>query len=228
MSFFATVEDRAFWWYAKNDGIARESLRILLVEDDVLLANSLTRIVRTYAEPIVAGTVREATRLLASANRWRAFFIDLGLPDGSGLEVLARARTTHPLTPAMILTGAAEPEAINAAHDLHADYVVKPPVAGRIDRFLRSAASFSTRLTTLAGAWAERYALSEAEADIVRRSALGEGTAAIAAARDSSRLTVKKQVSCLLRKTGDSSLHAAVYRLVVEAADGDPLLPSEY
>jgi DNA-binding NarL/FixJ family response regulator len=153
----------------------------------------------------------EADTLLADGAKWRAWFIDIGLPDGRGLEVLARARRLHPLTPAMVLTGCTEAQAINTAYDLRADYVVKPLDRGRVDRFLADAYNPSGVGDGFAAIVAQ-YGLSEAEADILQRAAAGEDRGQMARARGSSILTVKKQIASMLAKTGSASFQALVVR----------------
>jgi DNA-binding NarL/FixJ family response regulator len=190
--------------------------RFLVVEDDPALRRALSRIIRRYGEAVGVATVREGQALASDGSRWSGLFIDLGLPDGSGLDVLAWARAAHNRAPAMVLTGWADPDAINAAFDMHAHYVVKPFSTERIKRFLANATSVASRIEPAFRSWVARYELSEAEADVLWQSALGAGKAAIASARHTSELTVKKQVMTLLRRTGDGSLHAAVERLLRE------------
>lgn len=192
----------------------------LLVEDDLAQARALARLIRKYGAVAVASTVREARRSLEGGARWTALFIDLGLPDGSGMDVLALARTFHPKVPALILTGSSAPTAINAAYDLGADYVVKPVVPSRIERFIQDAVSVSPSLESAARSWERQYKLCQAESDILLRAARGETREAIAIARGASPLTVKKQAATLLQKTRDASLHGAVVRLLREIIEG--------
>jgi ActR/RegA family two-component response regulator len=112
--------------------------RFLVVDDDPCVVRHLARVVRRFGDAAIAQTVREAKALLAASPSWRAFFVDLGLPDGSGLDVLVPARAAFPDVPAMVLTGNVEPALINAVHDLGAHYVVKPIDVARIERFCLS------------------------------------------------------------------------------------------
>jgi len=111
----------------------------LVVEDDCKLGRVLARMVRPYGEAAVAGNVCAARHLLRAPVAWAAFFIDIGLPDGSGLDVLLDARAMFPRAPAMVLAGRSEGTEIDTAHHLRADYVVKPVVEARLQRFLRTA-----------------------------------------------------------------------------------------
>jgi len=74
--------------------------------------------------------------MLSRPGTWTGFVLDVGLPDGSGLDLLADARTKFPATPALVLTGRTEASSINAAFDLNADYVVKPIAEARVRHFL--------------------------------------------------------------------------------------------
>lgn len=194
--------------------------RFLVVEDDPYVARALELILRRHSDVVVVGSAGEADVLLAGNSSWSGIFLDIRLPDGSGLDVLRRARVVHPHLPAMVLTGLAYAEAINSAYDLHAEYVVKPVATERIERFSRDAAAFSSRLARTVEVWAARYGLSEAEGDVLVRAAAGQSRQNIAGARGSSELTVKKHVGNILRLTGDESLQAAVTRLLRELAGG--------
>ena len=106
----------------------------------------------------------------------------------------------------MVLTGNNRDAAANAAYDLRAHYCIKPVVTERIEQFLRNAVSLDARVAPALQEWAARYGLSEAETDLLGRTALGESKAAIVAARRTSKETIKTQVATLLGKTGDDSL----------------------
>ncbi|MEO8878164.1 MAG: response regulator [Polyangiaceae bacterium] len=196
--------------------------RFLIVEDMPRIASFLARVVRNHGgEPVLACSVHEANELLEEARAWSGFLIDVGLPDGSGLDVLARAREHYPGTPALILTGSMEREHINTAFDLNAHYIVKPPEKEHLERFFRDTASFNSRLERTARVWSNRFGLSASEIDILVRAANGEHREAIATARDSSKLTIKKHIANLLKKTAESSLFVVAQKLLREAADSN-------
>jgi two-component system response regulator DevR len=193
-------------------------VRFLVIEDDETVGRSMRKLLAPYGETVVVSSARDAGRVLASRSPWTAFFIDLRLPDGSGIDVLAQARLDYPTTPAMVLTGSLESHAVNAAFDLDAELVTKPVVRTRIAHFLLSRRDFVGRLEQTASEWREQYALSDAELDVLRRAASGETRQAIASARSCSLLTIKAHVANLLQKTGDDSLHVAVGRLLRSVA----------
>ena len=189
-------------------------MRFLVVEDDEIVGRAMRVLLAPYGEMILAPTARDAERVLGSESVWSAFFIDVRLPDGSGLELLAHARVDYPTTPAMVLTGCLDADAINTTFDLDAEYVAKPVHKDRITRFLMAHPEFSQRLQQAVETWRKRYALSDAEADVLSRSAAGETREIIAEARHCSPLTLKTHVANLLGKTDDDSLFVAVGRLL--------------
>jgi two-component system, chemotaxis family, CheB/CheR fusion protein len=199
------------------DGAVLEP-RFLVVDDDPSVARALAKIVRRRGEPVLATNVDEALGVLQDGSEWAGFIIDMLLPGGTGLDVLARARVVQPLSPAMVLTGRHQDLWVNAVHDLHAEYVLKPVQAERVGRFLEDALSIAPRVERAVQGVALACGLSDAEADIVRRAALGESRATIAQARRSSEATVKRQVANVLRLTGDASLHALVERILRDVA----------
>lgn len=84
---------------------ASPGLRVLLVEDEVLIRMTLAETLEAMGHQIEeAGTLREARRHIAD----RAFDVvitDLGLPDGSGADLIAELRARHPGTAIVVATG---------------------------------------------------------------------------------------------------------------------------
>ena len=104
-------------------------MRILLAEDDSVLADGLTRSLRQsgYAIDCVKNGADADTAL--STQEFDLLILDLGLPRLSGLEVLRRLRA-HPrfgTIPVVMLTTSAEHEDVQTAYALGANsYIVKP------------------------------------------------------------------------------------------------------
>src|SRR5215469_15633313 len=102
-------------------------MRTLLIEDDRMIGNSLTRALR--AAGLVVDWVQDgvAGEAALTAGGYVAVLLDLGLPRRAGLEVLAAARARGDLTPVIILTARDAVTDRVAGLDLGADdYVVKP------------------------------------------------------------------------------------------------------
>ncbi|OHB30449.1 MAG: hypothetical protein A2X79_03410 [Desulfuromonadaceae bacterium GWB2_53_15] len=100
---------------------------ILIIDDDTGMRKTLADILRVKGyEILTAGNGGEGLAILGE-KPVNLVLIDLGLPDIPGLEVLARARTEHPSTEAIILTGNATLEsAIEATNQGAFSYLIKP------------------------------------------------------------------------------------------------------
>lgn len=102
-------------------------MRVLVVEDDVALAAALGRGLRSYqTSATVAGTAAAATTLLAD-ERFDAVILDVGLPDGSGIELCRAWREAGIWVPVVMLTARAEVDDRVRGLDAGADdYLTKP------------------------------------------------------------------------------------------------------
>lgn len=104
-------------------------MRILLVEDDCLLADGLSRALRQSGYLVdVAGDGRSAERWLA-ANHFDLVILDLGLPDLDGSTVLQRLRSRQQRIPVLVLSARQALEERVRLLDLGADDFVVKPVA---------------------------------------------------------------------------------------------------
>jgi DNA-binding response OmpR family regulator len=124
-----------------DDALCKKSAsrpRILVVEDDMGMGRALALTLnRVGCEAKVVGTVSEARKQLAHLAAWDGLILDLCLPDGPGLGVLAWVRAKGPDFPVLIHTGHSEHDAISDAFDLQAWYLEKPSTARQIERFVR-------------------------------------------------------------------------------------------
>jgi two-component system, OmpR family, response regulator len=102
-------------------------MRILLAEDDSVLADGLTRSLRQsgYAADCVDNGIEADAAL--STQEFDLLILDLGLPKMNGLEVLRRLRSRNSHLPVLILTAADSVEQRVKGLDLGADdYMAKP------------------------------------------------------------------------------------------------------
>ena len=120
-------------------------MRVLVVEDDRMIAQGLERALRQegYAVDGVADG-RSASSALRSAT-FDLVLLDLGLPEREGLEVLRELRSRGDATPVIIVTARDDVADRIAGLDAGADdYIVKPfdldEVAARMRSVLRRAA----------------------------------------------------------------------------------------
>lgn len=102
-------------------------MRILVVEDDVMLAEAVSRALTQSAHAVdVSRSGDEADRLLLT-GQYDVVVLDIGLPRLDGFEVLKRLRQRRSTVPVLILTVRDSPEDRVAGLDLGADdYLTKP------------------------------------------------------------------------------------------------------
>ena len=114
-------------------------MRILLAEDDSVLADGLTRSLRQsgYAIDCVKNGQDADTAL--STQEFDLLILDLGLPKMTGLEVLRRLRARASLLPVLILTAADSIEQRVNGLDLGADdYMAKPFALSELEARVRA------------------------------------------------------------------------------------------
>lgn len=185
----------------------------MLVEDYAPLAQALASAARCVGTVSIAPTVARGLDLVTAHDDWAGFVIDVMLPDGNGLDVLALARARGAVAPALVLTALHDAATINRAFELDGRYLVKPADPLRILAFFGKAAHRPTT-EQLAREWGERYDLTETEVAILVAGAEGSERDQVAFERGIATTTLKKHVHNLLRKTGDPSLLAAAARML--------------
>jgi two-component system OmpR family response regulator len=114
-------------------------MRILLVEDTADLAQSVMRFLRAEGHAVDhASDAASADAALAVAD-YVCVILDLGLPDGSGLDVLRARRRAGDRTPFIIATARDQITDRIAGLDAGADdYVVKPFDLGELSARIRA------------------------------------------------------------------------------------------
>jgi len=114
-------------------------MRILLAEDDHVLADGLTRSLRQsgYATDCVNNGLEADSAL--SAQDFDLLILDLGLPKLSGLEVLQRLRARDSRLPVLILTAGDSIEQRVKGLDLGADdFMAKPFALSELEARVRA------------------------------------------------------------------------------------------
>lgn len=184
---------------------------MLVVEDNDLVARAFQLLIENYAEVALAPNAAAAKRVLQAAD-FTAIVLDIRLPDGSGLDVLAHARERGYEGPALIYSGNHVPSELNRAFALRAEYLVKPAPAEALVSFVKRAALRRTTRVWIES-WAERHQLTPVERALFVAAADGQTRSQLAAQFGT---TTKTHVHNLLAKTGDASLLAAVTRALRE------------
>jgi two-component system cell cycle sensor histidine kinase/response regulator CckA len=111
-----------------------EYIRVLIIEDQPsdaqLLQNALSRVISPVFDIIHVDSLNDGLQHLA----WEDFdviFLDLSLPDGSGVEILLQVQAVAPNRPILVMTGLDDEDtAVKAMQKGAQDYLVK----GKVDQ----------------------------------------------------------------------------------------------
>jgi two-component system, OmpR family, response regulator len=123
-------------------------LRVLVVEDEILLSRQLARALTEAGYAVDCATDGEQADLLASDEQYDVVVLDLGLPKIDGLTLLRRWRQAGIAVPVLILTARGswheKVQGIDGGAD---DYVAKPfrmeEVLARIRALIRRASGLA-------------------------------------------------------------------------------------
>lgn len=123
--------------------MSERARRILCVDDHADTCFMLqTLFGQAGREVVSAASVAEALRL-AESERFDLFVLDMGFPDGSGVELCVRLRELQPHAPVVFYTGRAyEADRGAALAASAAAYVAKPSIdqlVGEVERLLAEA-----------------------------------------------------------------------------------------
>jgi two-component system alkaline phosphatase synthesis response regulator PhoP len=101
--------------------------RILVVEDERNVAETLTERLGAAGYSVTRADSVGSARRAMSAGNWALALLDVGLPDGSGFELVRALREQSPATAIIFLTAHANPDDRIRGLELGADdYVAKP------------------------------------------------------------------------------------------------------
>jgi len=214
---------------------------ILLVEDDRMLSDAVASALRQDAWQVDAAYDAESAQIALVDHAYAALLLDLGLPGGSGIDVLRALRGRYDTTPALVIT--ARDQLRDRIHGLDAgadDYIVKPfqidELLARLRAVLRRASGRvapvlhyrnisvdpARRMVTRAGKpirlsvheYRTLLALMERQGRVVARSHLEDVIYGGSASIESNTIAV--YIHQLRRKLGESliaTVHGYGYRL---------------
>jgi FixJ family two-component response regulator len=195
----------------------------LVVEDEVNTAHALVRLLKRHRAAEAAFNVHQARQAFMKRSDWTGLVVDIGLPDGSGLEVISFARDRQPLLPVLVLTGRNDPEVINRSHQLRAEFVCKPPSDEDLLAFVRRAIAFERvpdeRLTSVVEELSRRSDLTIRETEVVV-AALSNTRAQLTELLGVTENTLKSLVRSILGKTDHVSMDALTKSLLRVALQG--------
>ena len=126
-----------------------EPIRVLIVEDDPMVADINTRFTEAVKGFNVVGTARdgqEALRLLAECKP-DLVILDVYMPHLDGLSVLAKLRQEAEAVDVILITAANDSESVRQARQGGAiDYIIKPFKFDRYQRTLESYREYRGKL----------------------------------------------------------------------------------
>jgi signal transduction histidine kinase len=107
-------------------GRGRAGLRILLVEDHEATATVMARLLRALTYAVTVAPNLETAKRLAEQQPFDLLVSDIGLPDGSGLDLVRHVLTRRPI-PALAVSGYGMEEDIQASREAgFKEHLVKP------------------------------------------------------------------------------------------------------
>ena len=155
------------------------------------------------------------------SGRFAGVILDLGLPDGSGLELLARLRVRAPSLPVLVLTGKLERHIINRVQELRAEYVVKPAALPNLTAFVHRALCEEqiedNYMAKCAAEFVQRMGLTRRETELLAHALNGVSRKDLADQLGVTENTAKTLVRSLVRKAGAASLSEVVQNVTREA-----------
>lgn len=204
--------------------------RVLIVEDDEQGQRRLCELLKPLAGQwlavTVAGSLDEA-RVAADAGIFDIALVDIGLPDGNGIELIRWLQACHPDVACLVITAWGDADTVLAALRAGAiGYLLKDRDDAELSRALRNVQRggapidpFVARriLAVLAGARlvtkvdaVKPDVLSEREREILELVAHGHNNRQIAELTGLSRFTIEDYTKRIYRKLAVGSRAAAV------------------
>lgn len=228
---FLGGDDPAPLWHAHpvtSTDAPTVEITVGIVEDDPVLRECLGALVDGADGFRLVGsgaTVAEGMALLEQAPD--ALLLDLALPDGSGLEIIGRAREIASTTKLLVLTVFADVRSVVTAIEAGADgYLLKESDTGAIAAALRTvlaggapispavASHILARIRTGARPATPDVVLTAKETQVLEALASGRSLKEVANLHHISVHTVGDHVKAIYRKLSVNSRGEAVYKAV--------------
>jgi two-component system, OmpR family, response regulator QseB len=174
-------------------------MRLLLLEDDLQLGRALqTALAQSDFHAVWVRRVQEAKGLLETGT-YSVALLDIGLPDGSGLDVLAWMRKHNNTTPVVMLTARDTVDDRIAGLDMGADdYMPKPfaipELISRIRAISRRSLGFAEDIWRIGGLVIEPAKHKASLEDVGLDLSLREYTLLVELARRAGRFVTRSQL----------------------------------
>ncbi len=191
-------------------------IRLLVADDHEIVRRGLRQIVAEAHDLTVAGEAATADEVLVRVGErsWDAVILDLSLPGGNGLDLLAEVKRRRPDLPVLILTVHSEEQyAVRALRAGAAGYLTKESAPEQLVEAVRKVVrggkyvspAVAERLAYNLGRDPDRpphETLSDREYQVLRMVASGQTVSEIAEALSLSVKTVSTYRTRILEKMG--------------------------
>lgn len=209
-------------------------IKVLVADDHAVVRKGLRQILAETPDILVDGEASTAPDVLrlVREHRWDVVVLDINLPGGSGIELLADIRKEKPELPVLILTVYSEEQyAVRAIKAGAAGFLTKESAPDKLIEAVRkvagggryvSAELAETLASVLAGErkGAPHEALSDRELEVMKRIGAGKTVSQIADELGLSVKTVSTHRTRLLKKmdmkTNAELMHYAMRAKLVE------------
>ena len=98
----------------------------LLVDDELLFRESVARLVSRWGTCDAVGSVAAANEWLDTHHCLGGLLVDVRLGDGSGLDVVVRARHKFTRVPSVVFSGSVDRKLVNRTSAMDARFLFKP------------------------------------------------------------------------------------------------------
>jgi two-component system response regulator DevR len=196
------------------------ALSFLVVEDEAGIRRLLGRGLSPHGHVETVGTCA-AARMALRVRKYDAMIVDVDLPDGSGLDLIAVASQRWPGIVVLVLTGSSDHEVIARTLEEGARYLLKPFEVTQLATIAREATSRQQagerRIQLTLARWESDLALTKTEVELLALGARGVPRERFSSQRGVRADTIRKQIQALIQKTGDDNFEGAVNSLLREA-----------
>jgi DNA-binding NarL/FixJ family response regulator len=201
-------------------------ISVLLVDDHPVVIEGLRKLLDTAGDIEVTGTANDASSALTQARllKPQVILLDLRMPGATGIQTTRRLREQNFEGAVIVLTSYGDQAYVTQALEAGADgYLLKSTPSEQLITAIRNASHGRRQLSPelldgvleeIGGLAREKtareFALSEEEAEILRRTSQGASNRAIAAGMAISEVAVKKRLATIYQKLGASDRASAV------------------
>ncbi|MDR3122105.1 MAG: response regulator transcription factor [Clostridiales bacterium] len=159
-----------------EEGLAPHKLKILLVEDEMVIVHFLSTILGAEGYHVIYATKGEEGAYMAASHRPDLLLLDLSLPDMDGLDVLKAVRAWSDMPIIVVSARAEEREKVAALDSGANDYVTKPFGNSELLARIRSALRLYMSKKNARGDGGGLFSAKELRLDYVKRTLTVSGS----------------------------------------------------